>query len=315
LRKVLEEQFTVLAGELATLQEQELKAREAEQRETLRGELAESLNQAVRLLRQSENFQQLSAVLADSSTSLCKVFAVFSIEGDRIRAERGRGLPGEAAERFTGLEFPASEAAAFAAAIESGDPVVVMTSPRAISAALARIFAHQSDDRAYLLPLAVRGRAVGVMYASGAVEMAPLELLAQAAALVLETRVRPPEPARKPDLVNIQGSAPAVPERQIPASWMELSAADQAVHLRAQHFARVQVAGMRLFSLELVKQGRASKDLYGSLQKEMDAAREMYRQFLTATPTMVDYFHIELLRILANDDAALLGGKYPGPLA
>jgi hypothetical protein len=193
--------------------------------------------------------------------------------------------------------------------------VVVMTSPREISAALARIFAHQSDDRAYLLPLAVRGRAVGVMYASGAVEMAPLELLAQAAALVLETRVRPPEPARKPDLVNIQGSAPAVPEREIPASWMELSAADQAVHLRAQHFARVQVAGMRLFSLELVKQGRASKDLYGSLQKEMDAAREMYRQFLTATPTMVDYFHLELLRTLANDDAALLGEKYPGPLA
>src|SRR6476660_719318 len=91
LRKVLEEQFSVLAGELATLHEQELESREGEQREVLRGELAESLNQAVRLLRQSENFQQIAGVLADSSSTFCKVLAVFSVEGEKVRAERVRG--------------------------------------------------------------------------------------------------------------------------------------------------------------------------------------------------------------------------------
>jgi len=315
LRKVLEEQFSLLAGELATLHEQEMAARDAEQRETLRGDLAESLNQAVRLLRQTENFQQISAVLADSSTTFSKLLAVFSVHGDTVRAERVRGLSAEAAVQFCALELPTAGAAAFAGVIETGDPVVAMTTPREISATLAEIFSHKPDDRAYILPLAVRGRPAGLIYASGAVEMAPLELLAQAAALVLETRIRPAEPAPKAELVTIQGTA-KVPKPSIPASWTELSAADQELHLRAQRFARVQVAGMRLFSPELVKQGRAAKDLYGTLQKEIDPGKEMFRQsFLTASPTMVDYFHLELLRTLANDDASLLGEKYPGPLA
>src|SRR5437868_3490463 len=307
LRKVLEEQFSLLAGELATLQEQELASREMEQREIVRSELAENLNQAVRLLRHAENFQQISAVLLDSSVTFCKLLAVFSINDSTLHAERARGLSAEAAEQFSALEFPAAEAAAFTGAIESGDPVVTMTTPREISAALARIFAHNRDDRAYVLPLVVRGRATGIVYASIAVEMAPLELLAQAAALVLEGRISPAEPpAPKPELVTIQGIPAAVPERKIPESWTDLSAPDRELHLRAQRFARVQVAGMRLFSPELVKQGRASKDLYRTLQKDVDAGREMYRQmFLTASPTMVDYFHVELLRTLANDDASL----------
>ena len=68
-------------------------------------------------------------------------------------------------------------------------------------------------------------------------------------------------------------------------------------------------------SPEAVKEGRARKDLYGALRTDIDSGREIFRQtFLSATPTMVDYFHLELLRTLANDDPALLGEKYPGPL-
>ena len=100
LRKVLEEQLSVLAGELASLHEQELASREAEQRESLICELAEGLNQAVRLLRQAENFAQMAAVITDASISFCKLLAVFSVDGDRVRAERARGLTAEGAEQF-----------------------------------------------------------------------------------------------------------------------------------------------------------------------------------------------------------------------
>ena len=316
LRKVLEEQLSVLAGELASLHEQELAAREAEQRESLRSELSEHLNQAVRLLRKAEDFPRTAAVLADSSTGFCALIAIFSINGDRVRAERARGLPADGAGRFASLEFPAGEAAAFAGVLQTGDPVVAMTTPREVSPVLAEAFAHKPDDRAYILPILVRGHAAGLIYAAGGVEMAPLELLAQAAALALEGRIRPePAPAPKPELVTIQGMAAPLPERKVPSAWSELAPPDQELHLRAQRFARVQVAGMRLFSPELVKQGRAEKDLYSALHKDIDAGREMFRQtFLSASPTMVDYFHLELLRTLANEDAALLGEQYPGPL-
>jgi hypothetical protein len=314
LRKVLEDQFSLLAGELVALYEQELASREAELRESIRDELTEGLNQAVRRLRQADDFQQVSGVLVDTSVSHCRLFAVLAIHDGTVRAIRVRGLAGEAVERFGALEFPTKEAAAFSSVIESGDPVVAMTTPREISPGLAEILGHTSEERAYILPILVRGKTAGLIYASGAVEMAPLELLAHTAALALEVKMRPPEAAPKPELVTIQAGRPAA-QRQIPDSWTELSTQDQELHLRAQRFARVQVAGMRLFSPDAVQQGRKSKDLYGRLQKDIDAGRAMFRQnFLAESPNMLDYFHVELLRTLANDDASLLGEKYPGPM-
>jgi hypothetical protein len=314
LRKVLEEQFSLLAGELVALYEQELASREVELVESVRGELTEGLNQAVRRLRQADDFQQISGVLVDSSVTHCRLLAVLAIHDATVRAIRVRGLGGAAAERFGGLEFPAAEAAAFSSAIESGDPVVAMTTPREISPGLVEILGHTPEERAYILPILVRGKPAGLIYASGAVEMAPLELLAQTAALALEVKMGPPEVAHNSDLVMIQGGRPA-PSRQIPDSWAELSTQDQELHLRAQRFARVNVAGMRLFSPDAVQQGRKSKDLYARLQQDIDAGREMFRQnFLAESPNMLDYFHLELLRTLANDDASLLGEKYPGPM-
>src|SRR5947208_4003238 len=133
LRKVLEEQLSVLAGELASLHEQELATREAEQRESLRGEMAETLNQAVRLLRHAEDFPHIAAVIVDSSVNFSKLLAVFSIAAGRVRAERVRGLPAQDSDMFASIDFPVEQAAAFAGALQSGDPVVAMTTPREIS--------------------------------------------------------------------------------------------------------------------------------------------------------------------------------------
>ena len=321
LRKAFEDHLSLLASEIDALFEAELASREVESRQAARGDLAESLNQALRRLSYAETFDQMSAVLADGSVGLCEAVGVFSVAGECIRGERARLKDPEDERRFRGIEFPLTEAHAMGGAIETGDPVVAMNTPREIAPALAEIFGQNAEDRAYILPIMVMGRAAGLVYACGSVEMAPLELLTQMAALCLTVR-RPSEPARRlpapvHELVTIQPGKPvAVPERQIPDSWSELSPEDQELHLRAQRFARVQAAGMRLFSSEAVKEGRARKDLYEALQSDIDSGREIFRQtYLSATPTMVDYFHLELLRTLANDDAGLLGPGYPGPLA
>jgi hypothetical protein len=91
---------------------------------------------------------------------------------------------------------------------------------------------------------------------------------------------------------------------------------EERVHLRAQQFARAQVAQIRLHQAREVQRGRSQSDLYGCLTREIDALREAFgRKFLTASPTMIDYVHSELLRTLAHDDPALLGPGYPGALA
>lgn len=86
-------------------------------------------------------------------------------------------------------------------------------------------------------------------------------------------------------------------------------------HLRAQRFARVWVAEIQLYHAAQMKSGRASGDVYAALKAQMDAARQAYREnFLTPTNGTADYLHAEFVRTLANDDAALLGPGYPGPL-
>ena len=99
------------------------------------------------------------------------------------------------------------------------------------------------------------------------------------------------------------------------AAWESLPPDEQRIHLRAQRFARVQVAELRLYEADGVQAGRTSRDLYEALRDRIDAARESFRgRFFSSCSSMIDYLHLELLRTLANDDQNLLGPDYPGPL-
>jgi hypothetical protein len=90
---------------------------------------------------------------------------------------------------------------------------------------------------------------------------------------------------------------------------------DEAL-LRARRYARVKVAEMQLYAADRVKAGRAARHLYAALRTEIDGARTGFaEEFLTSARAMPDYLHEELVRVLAQEDATLLGPDYPGPLA
>jgi putative protein kinase ArgK-like GTPase of G3E family len=91
---------------------------------------------------------------------------------------------------------------------------------------------------------------------------------------------------------------------------------DPEAHLKAQRFARVKAAEIRLYQASQVRSGRVAGDLYGALKSHIDAARQAFReQFMTPMHGIPDYVHIELVKTLANDDVVQLGPKYPGPMA
>jgi hypothetical protein len=127
----------------------------------------------------------------------------------------------------------------------------------------------------------------------------------------------PPVPAPPPELVHI-APAPAVPIAPLPpavSQWDRLSPGEQQIHLRAQRFARVLAAGLRLHEADAVQTSRARHDLYNALREPIDAARAAFRKsFFAPCASMVDYLHLELVRTLANDDIELLGQDYPGPM-
>jgi hypothetical protein len=305
-----------LFSELEQLFQTETEARVSTSVQAAERALAENLNQSIRRLRQADSFSAIAATLCDASAPFAKSCAVFHVSEGVAGVERVRGGGPEAEERSSEPGFPLAEAAAFSSAVESGDPVVAICSAAEVSRAVIEIFGHASDDKAFLFPLTVDRTTVGVFYASGAVSSAALELLTQTAAVMLEARQRPVRlrpVAAASDLVRIEGATghPMAPQ----SNWESLSPADKNLHFSAQRFARVQVAEMRLYRADAVKAGRSSGDLYTALQDAIDEGREAFRQnFVSATRSMVDYFHLELVRTLANDNPAWLGEAYPGPL-
>ena len=313
LRQILETRISQLSVEMEELF--------AEARERGRRESADQLNQAVRRIRQAADLEELRAILLDTAAAFSTGAALFRIEGPAARGERIRGLTGKAAESFGGLEIPLASAAALSGAVETRDPVIAVTSAAQVSDEMVKLAGHPPDGRVTIFPVVVRERVAALVYGWGTVQASALELLSQVAGAVWSEISIPPVPVAPPELVLIAPAPepappPAAPPAPAASAWDRLPPREQQIHLRAQRFARVQAAEMRLREADAVQSGRAQHNLYAALQQPIDTARAAFRKsFFAPCASMVDYLHLELVRTLANDDAELLGQDYPGPMA
>jgi hypothetical protein len=313
-RRVFEDRLAELSRDVESL------IAEAHVQERCR--FADELNQAARRIRQAEDVEQLSAALVDSAARFAAGVALFRIEGETARGERIRGLAGEPAEQFRELEIPLAAAAALAGAVETRDPVTAAATPGEVSARLIAMLGHQPEDRVSIFPVVLRDSVPALLYTWGEPQGPAIELLTQIAAPAWQrlTAPPPPEPLEAPpgELVRIAPAAPPEPPpvpQPPPSAWDRLTPEEQQIHFRAQRVARVRVAEMRLTQPEAVLSGRTRRDLYTALRKRIDAGREEFRKsFFAVCPSMVDYFHLELVGTLANEDAELLGPEYPGPM-
>ena len=262
-----------------------------------RREQAEQLNQAVRRLRIAPDPGELCATLADAAARLASGTILFRVAEGTATSDR--------------IEVPLGDAPALAAAAESQDPLIAAATPGEVSAPLVELLGHPPDMRVSILPVVAGEKVAALVYCWGTVQVAALELLAQVASAVWSAIPVPP-----PRLVSIAMAADPPPVQAKPAAaWQELPPAEQQIHLRAQRFARVQAAEMRLYHAEVVQVARGRRNLYEALRQPIDDARQAFRtRFFAGCPSMVDYLHLELTRTLANDDPDLLGSTYPGPL-
>jgi hypothetical protein len=271
----------------------------SEMRNRARSELAGQLNQAVRRIRQAATREDLGETVADTASAFAAGAAWFRIEDGAARSEKLE------------LTVPLAEAAALTGAVETREPVIALASSAEVSPQLVERFSHTSESRANVYPILAGDKPAALLYTwtgeGAGAQHSALELLAQVASATWQALEPPPPPP--PPLVSIAPAAkPAHP-------WEALGVSEQQTHLRAQRFARVQVAEMRLRNAAAVQSGRLRRNLYHSLRDPIDAARNAFRkEFFLKCPSMVDYLHLELTRTLANDDADLLGKEYPGPM-
>ena len=248
-----------------------------------------NLNHAARRLRASAQ-GDWAKVLNEASGQFCERAAVFTVRDGALRLESAGTLE----------DVSLDQAPAFRAAVDTRDTVVAMRTAGEMSAQIAKHFGAAADNKFYLFPISTSERVAAVIYADGsqkALQHDALELLATLAGILLE-RVA----GKAGDgLVSISATH---------------SSGEDDLHRKAKRFARVRVAEIRLHQDLNVKNGRAGRDLYGTLKVQIDSAREAYRsEFLGGSEDMEDYLHQELVHTLAQDDVELLGPEYPGPLA
>lgn len=313
LEYAFQERLSELAESLSRRFGELLEAERLAARAAARRELSVALQQAARRLRMADNFELWASALVDAAKIFSRRAAVLAVEGDMVAGVASRGFEAQAADRLAALRVPLGSVPAIAAAVQTGETVMAQRSCGELSEVLAGVLGEATQGCACLAPVVAPWGRLAVLYAD-AEESTPdavgLELVAEMAAA---WPAAPPAPAAEVSLQTRIREPRAAPRR--PPEWSELSRQEQELHLRAQRFARVQAAEMRLYKAEALARGRAGRNVYSMLKPEIDAARAAFReQFLNASPTMVDYLHQELVRTLAHEDPALLGEDYPGAL-
>jgi hypothetical protein len=269
----------------------------------------ESLNQVLRRLRNAGEADVFEILLRGAVANCAAQVVVLAFENNQARVVASHGIP--AVENGLLLD----EAPAILNAIESKDPVVALLSPTELSTELARVLSEvpgvEPGRKVYLFPVVVRQLVVAMLVASGVQLSAPLELLSEAAGMRLESlSASAVAHISEPQALDIPASATSGPR-----SWADLSPEDQKLHLKAQRMVRVRIAEIRLFQQNELQEGLRNSNIYGALQAQIDQSRDRFLQmFLSKSPTMVDYLHLEILHSLAHDDERLLGNNYPGPM-
>jgi hypothetical protein len=120
----------------------------------------------------------------------------------------------------------------------------------------------------------------------------------------------PPPPPAQPAAHDERPSTQYVPPAGIRggAAFGAPQGEDGKKHDEARRFARLLVSEIKLYNEGKVEQGRKNKDLYERLKEDIDRSRQMYDERIPDDVRKAsNYFYDELVRILADGDAAALG--------
>jgi len=285
--------------------------------QSARVQIAHELNQLFRRFRQYEKEADWVRLVMEGARNYARQSALFALQGETLKLRGAVNI-----ELSIDLTLEIKSVAAFNAVLRSKEPVTALRTYGEVGAALST-----PGKLAYLFPILNGSRVVAILFANAEEsEVDQLELVADMASSALERQNNSSMHSQIAVSSSIQQPAtvlaapvppvpqPTAPERRLP-SWADLPADHRALHSEAARFARVTVAEMQLLKPVACRQAREQGELYVVLGKEIDKARETYRQQFMILPSMTDYFHKELVETILEGDSKKLGADYPGELA
>jgi hypothetical protein len=276
-----------------------------EMRNTLQDTLRQTIDElGADYSRQSQAAQQRWEEEKTSLHDQVNLWRTYA-EGQQQLAESGSQA--EMLTRFLNLVEPFSGAVAVYVAKADG---LALWKARGKGAFPDLVSQDTIDPQYFFKPLVVRERTVAAVSAVQPFKAEPLEFLSSCLGRSIEAfGMKLKTPAPRPPVVVAPMAAAAAAAAAAPS----VSIADEKLNAEARLAARLLVSEIKLYNEGDVRDGRTASDLYTRLQKQIDQGRENYRQRANTAALKKDYYHEELVRVLADGDAARLGAKYPGP--
>ena len=309
------------------------------------------LNAALASVQDSNSQAEILSTLLDGCTKFCERAALFVVRSGNASGWRGRGfaddiksvpldMNGQLVSRVMRDRQPVSAASAefdsgfigrFGAPAEGTNvlllPLVIRDKVVAMMYADPGSGPGRFDSSALeclvratgLWLEVVSGRKSGTTVAQemsaappaeapGAYEAPPR----QAAAAVAPETAPPPAPEPPPPPPVATQQPPPPPSTFMPVAATPSTPEEEEVHKKAKRFAKLLVDEIKLYNQQKVSEGRQHHDLYTRLKDDIEKSRATYdKRYGQTAAAPADYFKQELVRILANNDASLLGGEFP----
>lgn len=344
LRQIIEDAVSARLSQHLTRLQQEIAEEVASQIQPLLDEKpAESPSAA----RRSDSTQRLNAALASiqdatAQADILKALlegiaqftaraALFVVRGTTLAGWQSRGF---ADDSMRGASVDGAQGLA-ARAINDRAPVSAGAAD--FDADFNQRNGNPWDGNATLFPLVVRDKVAALIYCDAGVssgndsDYAAIEVLTRYACLWLEhVAARKPAGASADAAIAAQAPVAAEPAESAPreapavapapaasaapqASLDGVPAEEQELHRKAKRFAKLLVDEIKLYNQAKVAEGRQSREIYKLLREDIEKSRATYEKRYSGTPVAsAPYFNEEVVRILADNDRALLGSDFPG---
>ena len=254
----------------------------------------------VEAMRTIDSTRSLTAILDGLVTHAAREAdraALLLVRDGRLQRWRAVGFDAALAND-PAVEFPIDDADVAGHAVKRNAIVAARATERGRAPAFV---ASSSWSESVCVPIVLGGEVVAALYADRRDDQAPalwrhrIEMLARHATRALEA------------LIAFKAARLLTPSTREFTASSDASDASEDDRTAAQRYARLLVSEIRLYHEDAVAAGRRERDLATRLGGEIARARMLYEQRVTSRIRQrADYFQDELVRTLANGDAALL---------
>ena len=272
------------------------------------------LNAAAAAIHESASQADILRHLLEGEARFAGRVALFVVKGNAISGWQGIGFEDNDAIKTLSIQ---TGSGLVGKAIQAKSPAA--GSPREFDAGFVNSMKGPADGQCLVLPLVVKDKVAAVIYADagtvpgGTLDSSGLQALTRFAAIWLELAALRKAGGSAATEEAAQPQPAAAMAASAPASAAASSGSEEdELHKKARRFAKLLVEEIKLYNQPRVEEGRQHKDLYERLKVDIEKSRSTYdKRYAESAVASADYFTQELIRILADNDASLMGAGFP----